>query len=170
MTGNSEESASYLTDRQYDRISAHLAGLADKLNIVSVILSDSGGRIISHRTSGARSFDRTILATLAASSFAAAREMACRVENRTDFKMILYEGDLLNLLISSVTSDALLVIVFEKEVAVGMVRLFAKKTAEALQPDLTSFKAETAHIRRVFNGQFKNQLEDELDRLFIETE
>ena len=107
---------------------------------------------------------------LRASSFAAAREMACRVENRTDFKMILYEGDLLNLLISSVTSDALLVIVFEKEVAVGMVRLFAKKTAEALQPDLTSFKAETAHIRRVFNGQFKNQLEDELDRLFIETE
>ena len=168
MTANHNESVSVLSSVQYERVSECLSGLAEKLSIVSVLLVDSGGRIISHRTQSAKSFDQTILGTLCASSFAAAKEMASRVEDRSNFKMILFEGDQLNLFISSVNLNTLLVIVFETGVAVGMVRLFVRKTIEALKPILGSEGEDTEHLRKIFNGQFNKQLDAELDRLFIE--
>jgi predicted regulator of Ras-like GTPase activity (Roadblock/LC7/MglB family) len=77
--------------------------------------------------------DTLSLAALAASSFAAARQLA-EVLNEREFTILFHEGKNSNLHVVQVTEQVLLLINFGHETQVGRVRLYTTRALEVLKP------------------------------------
>ena len=155
-----------LSERQYQEVSVCLTELAAKLRISAVILVDSSGHVLARKVREAFAGSST-LSTLAASTYAASAEMARILGEPGNFKMVLHEGSTRNVFVSSVNSDTFLVIVFETGVAVGMVRLFTKKTLEALLPVISRSEGST-RMDHLIDRDFKSLLDERLDSTFKE--
>jgi len=156
-----------LSREQFIKISDSLSALANKLRVEAMLLVNSSGRIIASNIRTGWRGDTTLLSTLAASSFSAANEMGRILGEREQFKMVLHEGERRNIFVSTVTSNYFLIVVFEKGVALGMVRLFTKKTIKDLAPVL-KMKTNNQAAENIFDGQFSALLDDELDRSLTE--
>ena len=156
-----------LSREQFVKISDSLSALAVKLRVEAMLLVNTSGRIIASNIRTGWQGDTTLLSTLAASSFSAANEMGRILGEREQFKMVLHEGEKRNIFVSTVTSNYFLIVVFEKGVALGMVRLFTKKTIIDLVPILED---ETRNLaaENIFDGHFSSLLDDELDRSLTE--
>ena len=78
--------------------------------------------------------------------------------------MVLHEGESQNVYVSSVTSEYFLIVIFEKDVALGMVRLFTKRTIDQLMPVLEQSDKSNVRMDQIFSKQFQSLLDDELDQ------
>ena len=157
-----------LTERQHLAISECLAELGEKLRISAVLLVDSAGRVVSHKVQTAGQFDLTLLSALTANTYAAAKELARVLGEPDNFKMVLHEGNKYHTFVANVERNFFLVVVFEPGVALGMVRLFMKKTIAQLSPILTKIEEEDGAIGQIIDDRFEALLEEELDRTFKE--
>ncbi|MBN2105426.1 roadblock/LC7 domain-containing protein [bacterium] len=155
-----------MSENQYNQILSCLTKLIQKLRLNAVFLVDGAGRILAEKLSESEKFDTTILAPLASGSYSAANEMARQLGEKSNVKMMLYENDNKNVFISSVTSDVFLVIVFETGVALGMVRLFAKRTLLQLQPILLDDSAN--QFDELFDQHFQGLLNEKLNQSFLD--
>lgn len=81
--------------------------------------------------SSTRRMDPDAMAVLVSSSFGAARQLGSILEN-SGFTVMLHEGSELNIQVSQVTDDILLVICFRGFGELGRVRLITKRAARAL--------------------------------------
>ena len=156
-----------LSKPQFEQVSGTLSALAAKLRVAAVLLVNSSGRVIAQNARSDWKGDITLLSTLAASSYAAANEMARILGEDDNFKMVLHEGRDHNIYVSSVTDHFFLIVVFEKGVALGMVRLFTKKTIEILGPVLRR-QDKRQNLSELLGGSFESLLSDELDRSLTE--
>lgn len=156
-----------LSKPQFEQVSTTLSALAKKLRVSAVLMVNSSGRIIAQNVRKNWKGDITLLSTLAASSYAAANEMARILGENESFKMVLHEGRDQNIYVSSVTEHFFLIVVFEKGVALGMVRLFTRKTIEALMPVLKR-QDTRQNLSELLGGSFESLLSDELDRSLTE--
>jgi predicted regulator of Ras-like GTPase activity (Roadblock/LC7/MglB family) len=77
--------------------------------------------------------DTLSLAALAASSFAATRQLA-EVLSEREFTLLFHEGKESNLHVVQVTEQVLLLITFGRETQVGRVRLYTTRALEVLKP------------------------------------
>ena len=77
--------------------------------------------------------DTLSLAALAASSFAATRELA-EVLSEREFTLLFHEGKESNLHVVQVTDQVLLLLTFGRETQVGRVRLYTSRALEVLKP------------------------------------
>jgi len=77
--------------------------------------------------------DTLSLAALAASSFAATRQLAEVLDER-EFTLLFHEGKDLNLHVVQVDEQVLLLITFGQETQVGRVRLYTMRALEVLKP------------------------------------
>lgn len=75
--------------------------------------------------------DQEAIASLAASAYAATRQLARMVSN-SDFTMMFNEGEALNVHISQVTSRILLVVCFQRFTDIGKVRVLTNRALNAL--------------------------------------
>lgn len=157
-----------LSERQFEEVSDCLSALAEKLRVTAVLLVTSGGRIVAQKVGGGWKGNPTLLSTLAASSYAAAKEMAKILEETENFQMVLHEGEKRSVFVSSVDGDFFVIVVFESGVALGMVRLFTKRTVAQLLAVL-SRREEAVKMGQVFDRKFQSLLGEELDRSFRET-
>ena len=73
------------------------------------------------------------LASLAASSFAATQQLAS-ILDENEFTLLFHEGKSLNLHVSQVTDQVLLIVTFGRETQVGKVRLYTQRAIEVLRP------------------------------------
>jgi hypothetical protein len=78
--------------------------------------------------------------------------------------MVLHEGENQNVYVSSVTSEYFLIVIFEKDVALGMVRLFTKRTIDQLLPVLKQNDKSNTRMDQIFSKQFQSLLDEELDQ------
>ncbi len=170
MSSHLKSSDNYvLTQEQFEKITVCLSGLAEKLKVNSVLLVNSVGQIMAQRMSKEWQCDSTVLSTLAANSFAAAKEMARILGEISNFQAVFHEGRHQNIMVSKISTDFFLAVVFDAGVAIGMVRLFIKKTIEQLLPILPQKKEGGIQIKQIFDNTFQNLLGDELDRTFRES-
>lgn len=151
-----------LSRAQFEAVTEGLVQLSDKLRLTAVLLVDNSGRIMAYKSTGSRG-DQNALATLAAGSYSAMRELAKRIGEKDNFKMVLHEGDTHNIFISAVGKDHFLVVISAKGIALGMVRLFTKRTTEELEPILKQTTPENS-LDQLFDDNFQSLLSDELDR------
>jgi predicted regulator of Ras-like GTPase activity (Roadblock/LC7/MglB family) len=158
-TGNVQLSRS-----QFENVSECLAYLAKKLRLTALILVNSSGQVCAKKSSPDWQADTTLLATLTANSFAATTEIARLLGEKTRFRMVLHEGENQNVYVSSVTSEYFLIVIFEKDVALGMVRLFTKRTIDQLLPVLKQNDKSNTRMDQIFSKQFQSLLDEELDQ------
>jgi predicted regulator of Ras-like GTPase activity (Roadblock/LC7/MglB family) len=75
--------------------------------------------------------DVTIIAALAAGSFAATRELAHRI-GEAEFNALYHQGNGTHMFMNSVDDDAIMITVFGRRTTVGLVRFYSAQTAQSV--------------------------------------
>ena len=91
------------------------------------VVIDRGGNVISQF--GDRDvMDVTVIAALAAGSFAATRELARRI-GEVEFNALYHQGNGSHMFMNSVDEDTIMITVFGPKTTVGLVRFYSTGTA-----------------------------------------
>jgi predicted regulator of Ras-like GTPase activity (Roadblock/LC7/MglB family) len=104
----------------------------------------------------------TAVAALVAGMFTATREVA-RLVGENQFSILLQQGELRHIHISLVAGDAMMVVIFEENNRIGLIRHCAKKAGERLSE--VSF-AMTPDLDTLSLPKFKEYALNLIDRLF----
>jgi hypothetical protein len=108
--------------------------------------------------------DTLSLAALAASSFAATRQLA-QILSEREFTLLFHEGKEHNLHVMQVTDHILLLITFGRETQVGRVRLYTSRALEVLKPALEGAE-NTSGDDRLVSREFSREVDAAIDGLF----
>lgn len=151
-----------LFEEQIDRINAALLRLLKKAEAKCAILADKDGHLIT-RQGFTQSLDTTALAALLAGSFASTREIA-RLVGEPEFSVLFHQGVRDHIHICLVGERYILAIVFDDRTTIGMVRLYAKETADRLK-ELTT---QTTESRADLSADFAANAGETIDSMFKE--
>ena len=106
------------------------------------LIIDRGGAVLSEHGQIPSSIDPTILAALAAGSFAATRELALRV-GETEFSALHQQGKQSQILMSAINDDAVLVTVFGPKTTLGLVRFYSASAVKQIAAVLERASGES---------------------------
>jgi predicted regulator of Ras-like GTPase activity (Roadblock/LC7/MglB family) len=130
-----------------------------------ILLLDKSGQLISAQGQAGQR-DVTALGALLAGAFASSRHVA-EILGERDFRSILQQGVQESIYTSLVGEQWLLVVVFEKQAHIGLVKVLARKASEELERTLDRVRVgSTAAKEQVINVQFRSSVENTIDRLF----
>ncbi|MCG8683658.1 MAG: roadblock/LC7 domain-containing protein [Desulfobacterales bacterium] len=101
-----------------------------------VIYMDMSGNAIAKHDNGKTDLDSTAFAALAAGNFAAVDAMA-RLVGESEFSLLFHKGEKSSIHFNKVTSDTLLISMFNKDVSLGMVRLKVAETIKEINQVLS---------------------------------
>ena len=120
-----------INDRQLDRCDDLLQRLKEVSGSSFLALISTSGQPIT--TASDDYHPETLsLASLAASSFSATQQLA-KILDENEFTLLFHEGKGLNLHVSQVTDQVLLIITFGRDTQVGKVRLYTQRAIEVLR-------------------------------------
>lgn len=105
------------------------------------VVIDRGGNVISQFGDGAV-LDVTVIAALAAGSFAATRELARRI-GEVEFNALYHQGNGSHIFMNSVDDDTIMITVFGSRTTVGLVRFYSVTTAQAVAELMRSLAEQT---------------------------
>ena len=123
-----------VTEDQSRLMTSVLTDLAAQAEAEAVFLGDAGGNILSCISPPGSEAVQTI-AALAAGSFSATRELA-RMIGETSFSSIYHKGENSSIYIQTIEGSYLLLVIFGKGTAVGLVKLYVDKASQELEPFL----------------------------------
>ena len=92
--------------------------------------------------------------------------MAQITSGEEGFQFIYHEGLAQHIYLCNVSNDYLLVVLFDKTVALGMVRVLARHTVEKLQDLLYELVMESEKASKFLDVEFRSLLKKELDKTF----
>jgi len=154
-----------LSGEMYKSIAEILSDLANKTRAKAIIFADSNGHPITQRGQTSE-ISIPNLSALGAGDFAATAEMAKIVGEQKRFKYLYHEGEKFNVYLSSVTDNFLLIIIFDSSIALGMIRIFTKRTIETLSKLLTEAKDDERKATEFLDVEFSTYRNKELDKAF----
>ncbi|MGZ3599989.1 MAG: roadblock/LC7 domain-containing protein [Ktedonobacterales bacterium] len=130
-----------------------------------VLLLDKSGQLISAQGQvGQR--DIIALGALLAGAFSSSRQVA-EILGEKDFRSILQQGVYESIYTSLIGEQWLLVVVFDKQTHVGLVKVLARKACDELERVLERVRAGGTRAKdQVVNVQFRNSVENTIDYLF----
>ena len=156
-----------ITEGELGNIARVLGKLASDTGAGHVLLLDKSGQSISRQGQGGQR-DVVALGALLAGAFSSSRQVA-EILGERDFRSILQQGVHESIFTSQVGEQWLLVIVFDKQTHVGLVKVLARKVVEELERVLDRVLAGGAAIQpEVVTVQFRNSVENTIDLLFKE--
>jgi predicted regulator of Ras-like GTPase activity (Roadblock/LC7/MglB family) len=117
-----------------------LAEFLKKSEAELTVVIDRGGNVIS-QYGDMTVMDVTIIAALAAGSFAATKELARRI-GEVEFNALYHQGNGNHIFMNSVDDDTIMITVFGKRTTVGLVRFYSVTTASAVGTLLRSLSRE----------------------------
>ncbi len=100
------------------------------------VVIDRGGNVIS-QFGDMTVMDVTIIAALAAGSFAATRELARRI-GEVEFNALYHQGNGHHIFMNSVDDETIMITVFGPRTTVGLVRFYSTGTAQRIAQLLKS--------------------------------
>jgi predicted regulator of Ras-like GTPase activity (Roadblock/LC7/MglB family) len=150
-----------INDRQLDRCDDLLAKLKEVSGSSFLALISTSGQPIT-TASDAYHPETLSLASLAASSFAATQQLA-RILDENEFTLLFHEGKGLNLHVSQVTDQVLLIVTFGRDTQVGKVRLYTQRAIESLRQ---IFEGPDEETTQVMDADFETAAGDAMDDLF----
>ncbi|MFH0917434.1 MAG: roadblock/LC7 domain-containing protein [bacterium] len=146
-------------------------GVLDRLRRVSgsafVALVSTSGQPITTSPPDVHS-DTLSLAALAASSFAATRQLA-EILNEREFTLLFHEGRESNLHVVQVTEQILLLLTFGRETQVGKVRLYTNRALEVLKPVFEPAE-DSVENSGILDGEYSREASEAIDGLLAESE
>jgi predicted regulator of Ras-like GTPase activity (Roadblock/LC7/MglB family) len=105
------------------------------------VVIDRGGNVIS-QFGDMDVTDVTVIAALAAGSFAATRELARRI-GELEFNALYHQGNGTHIFMNSVDEDTIMITVFGRRTTVGLVRFYSAAAAQRLAEILKSLRDKT---------------------------
>ncbi|OQX96103.1 hypothetical protein B6I21_01955 [candidate division KSB1 bacterium 4572_119] len=154
-----------LSGETYKAISDVISDLAAKTKAHTIIFSDMNGHPISQRGMSTE-FDVSNLAALAAGDFSATSEIAKIIGEQKQFKFIFHEGEKYNAYLSSVGENFLLILIFDSSTALGMIRIYTKRSIQVLSEVLKKTETEEKDSSNFVDVDFNKCLNEELDKAF----
>jgi predicted regulator of Ras-like GTPase activity (Roadblock/LC7/MglB family) len=121
----------------------------DKSEASFALVIDRGGAILSQHGKLPEGSDMTVLAALAAGSYAATRELAARV-GEADFSSLHQEGLKMQLLMSAVDEDVVLVTGFGPQTTLGLVRFYAARAVPQVAGIIAKARAAQRPTEPIF--------------------
>src|SRR5207248_11423940 len=119
-----------------------LGGFLKKTEAALTVLIDRGGNVIS-QCGDMHMMDVTVIAALAAGSFAATRELARRI-GEVEFNALYHQGNGNHMFMNSVDDETIMITVFGTRTTVGLVRFYSASTAENVAEVLKALR-KSAH-------------------------
>ncbi len=104
-----------------------LADFLKKAEAELTVVIDRGGNVIS-QYGDIEVMDVTIIAALAAGSFAATKELARRI-GEVEFNALYHQGNGNHIFMNSVDDDTIMITVFGRRTTVGLVRFYSAQAA-----------------------------------------
>ncbi len=153
-----------LSVEQAEAIDACLEKMAYESEAHCIILADVTGQLIAERGKMGN-MNTQVLSALAAGELAATHEMARLVGEEARFKLLLHEGEEQSVYLSDVGEQLILVIVFDNETPIGLVRLVLKQAVEELAPILLEpgQAGSSSPVQEALGSDFAQLLESELN-------
>lgn len=154
-----------LSGEMYKTIAEVLSDLASKTRAKTIIFADMNGHPITQRGQTTE-INIPNMAALAAGDFAATAEMSKMIGEKQQFKYLYHEGEKTNIYLSNVGDNFLLVIIFDADIALGMIRIFTKRAINTLKEILSQAKDEDQKTSKFLDVEFSTYLNEELDKAF----
>jgi len=146
-----------------DEIAQILVHLRRATEAECVLLADISGQLIDAH-SRMREVDPVLVATLAAGDVAAMAELARQVGEESPRGAVLHEGAHKSIYLVNVAGSFILIVVFQAETPVGLVRLMAGRAAERLQALVARYEEQLAWPQTLPTTNFRTALMDELEK------
>ena len=121
-----------------------LADFLKKAEAELTVVIDRGGNVIS-QYGDISIMDVTIIAALAAGSFAATKELARRI-GEIEFNALYHQGNGNHIFMNSVDDDTIMITVFGKRTTVGLVRFYSVGAAQKVAELLKSLQGSTPEV------------------------
>ncbi len=154
-----------LSTETFNQVNEILRELVTSTRSDFALFCDANGNPITHHGKQ-HVVNLSGLSALAAGNFAATSEMARVVGEKDGFKFIFQEGERRNLFLCNVGFNFLLAIIFDKSVALGLVRIFANKAVESLKQVLDKAAKAEEKASDFIDSEFGLLLGKELDKSF----
>jgi len=127
------------------------------------LLVDKDGHLIT-RQGFTHSLDTTALAALLAGSFASTKEIA-KLVGEPEFSVLFHQGKKDHIHMSIVGERSILAVIFDDRTTIGMVRLYAKETAQELAKIFQEI-LERHEPNQGISNEFADMAQDKLDDIF----
>ena len=121
-----------------------LGDFLQKAEAELTVVIDRGGNVIS-QFGDMTVMDVTIIAALAAGSFAATKELARRI-GEVEFNALYHQGNGNHIFMNSVDDDTIMITVFGRRTTVGLVRFYSAGAAQSVGALLSSLVARGPRI------------------------
>lgn len=147
-------------------INQNLHDLLVETKATHVMLIERSGQIIASESEAGEE-GKTVLGALLAGSFASSREIA-RVLNERDFRTLIQQGKHESIFAELVEEAWILVVIFPKTTALGLVQVYAKQTTVRLTEILQRVKKESRSTKiSAFSTLMRSsEVADTIDLLF----
>ena len=148
-----------------EAITVCLKRLMDETGATHIMLLDRAGQILAWQGGDGRTQEMTHLGALLAGSYATSREMA-RLLKEDGFRVLVQEGMREKIFLETVEDRWLLVVVFDHQAHLGLVKVLAKRATQSLSGILHAVIEQNLERRAGFRGQVRKAAVDTIDLLF----
>jgi predicted regulator of Ras-like GTPase activity (Roadblock/LC7/MglB family) len=128
--------AKLIKKHQLDLLTETLDGQLIQNGISSVVLIDLAGNILTNLSNGDYDFDIYSLAALSAGNFGAVTALLNHI-GEPELTLLFNQGKMLNIYFRKLFKDHILIVVFDKSISLGFLRLKIDSLENFLQETLT---------------------------------
>lgn len=114
--------AKRINKRQLNFLSEKLDGELIQNGITSVVLIDLAGNIMTDLSNGEHNFDTYSLASLTAGNFGAVTALLSRLGEQ-EITLLFNQGQMLNIYFRKLLANYILIVIFDKSISLGFLRL-----------------------------------------------
>lgn len=147
----------------YHQIARILEELLSRSQARLALFADMSGYPVVYR-GDADTLDLAALTALAAGDFAATAEMSRLIGQESRFRFLYHEGVARSLYLCAVGSDYFLMVIFEKKVALGIIRVLSHYAVEKITRYIQELRKEGEQTHQFLDFEFRDLLAQQLDR------
>jgi predicted regulator of Ras-like GTPase activity (Roadblock/LC7/MglB family) len=158
-----------LFEEEYQQIHAAISRLRREANALSVVMIEKSGQAIAS-VGDMADIDPTALSSLTAGNVAATEGLA-QLIGENQFNSLFHEGERQNIHISLVGGRVILLVVFDQDSSLGLVRLRVRKVSTELAGILETVNNKSAAgvtMGAASDGPFSDITDEDIDKLFAD--
>jgi predicted regulator of Ras-like GTPase activity (Roadblock/LC7/MglB family) len=153
-----------ITEEDTAQISACLQRLLADTGASYTMVVDRSGQILAYESDGHRP-EMTHLGALLAATYASTQEIA-RILNEDSFRTLLQEGLREKIITETVADHWLLVIIFDQQAHLGLIKVLAKRTTGILSNVLDVAQSRPVTETTAFSRRMLQATTDTIDLVF----
>ncbi|MCC7519184.1 MAG: roadblock/LC7 domain-containing protein [Verrucomicrobiae bacterium] len=136
------ETIPFLTKEDVIELDDLLGDYLQKSDAAFTVVIDRGGTVIAQCGEGGDA-DITIVAALAAGSFAATKELARRI-GESEFSALYHQGQQRHIFMSALDEHTIIITLFDEKTTVGLVRFYTVNVTPAISALLSRLRSREA--------------------------